>query len=109
MFFSRRAQSLMEYALLVSMVVAAVVYMFPRVKRTTQSMIKVAADQIGDQKNAEQDLTSGTSGYLEFSNTSTHSAVDNTRGDNCGTITSAVLERTETSTNSQTNMGFTKD
>lgn len=35
MFFSRRAQSLMEYALLVSMVVAAVVYMFPRVKRTT--------------------------------------------------------------------------
>lgn len=109
MILSRRAQSIMEYVLLVSLVTAAVVYMLPRVKRGTQSMIKAAADQIGDQKGAEQVFNDATRGYLVSSNTATKTAVNNRRQDSWGWITQNSTESSETSTNSVTNAGWGKE
>ncbi len=108
MLLSRRAQSLMEYVLLITILVAAVMTMFPRLKRTTQSMMKSAADQIGDQKGAEQDMNTGDA-YLQGSNTVTSSQIDNVRNDAGGWSVRNVQEQVTTMTNSLTNMGFILD
>lgn len=47
-----------EYALLLSLVVIIMVTMFTLIKRSTQKLTQLAADQIGRQVNAEQDFAS---------------------------------------------------
>ena len=58
-----RAQIISEYTLMISVIILAVVVMFPMVRRSTQKLTKLAADQIGNQVNADQDVNSDT-GYL---------------------------------------------
>lgn len=108
MIFSRRAQSLMEYVMLISIITAAVVYMLPRVKRTTQSMMKQAADQIGDQKNADQDFNIER-GYMISANTTTSSFVNNQREDIWGHVAQVYSEETQTTTNSLMQGGWSKE
>ena len=99
----------MEYVLLISIIVAAVVIMLPRVKRTTQSMIKTGVDQIGDQQGAEQTFNDVTIGYLESSNSTMRTMVNNLRTDMAGNINQAFNESTDTTTTSVLNMGFTPE
>jgi uncharacterized protein (UPF0333 family) len=47
--FSNRGQQVMEYALLASAVISALLIMYVYTKRGVQSLIKVSADQIGPQ------------------------------------------------------------
>lgn len=58
MFKLKRAQMISEYALLLSLVVIIMVTMFTLIKRSTQKLTQLAADQIGRQVNAEQDFAS---------------------------------------------------
>ena len=109
MILSRRAQSLMEYILLISIVVAAVIYMLPRIKRTTQSMIKSAADQIGDQAGAEQTFNDIEKAYLVNSQTRGGTRIDNFRRDVGGVIDQTFNETTETVTTSFMNAGWAKE
>ena len=46
-------QTMVEYSLLVGIVIAVVVVFSPMVKRGTQGMVKLVADEVGIQKNAE--------------------------------------------------------
>ena len=103
---TRRAQTIMEYVLLISIVTAAIVYMLPRIKRGTQSLIKEAADQIGDQAGAEQEFNDVTSGYLTLSNTTTKVLADNVRDDSWGWSIKTTDEKTETKTFALTNAGW---
>jgi hypothetical protein len=103
-----KAQSLGEYMLVISIVLAAMMAMFPMVKRGTQSLIKTGADQIGSQKNAEQDF-SADSGYTDSVNSVTHAVAQSTRAETPGSIVLGSDDRTETLTNSLTNMGFTRE
>jgi uncharacterized protein (UPF0333 family) len=109
MIFSRRAQSIMEYVMLISIITAAIVYMLPRVKRTTQSMIKSAADQIGDQKGADQTFDNIQKGYLVNSTTAGGTTINNLRTDVSGTIDQTYNEMTTTATTSFTNAGWSKE
>jgi hypothetical protein len=109
MIFSRRAQSIMEYVMLISIITAAIVYMLPRVKRTTQSMIKSAADQIGDQKGADQTFDNIEVGYLVNSSTLSKSTLNNLRTDISGTIKQTFNESSGTEASSFTNAGWSKD
>ena len=99
----------MEYVLVISIITAAVVFMLPRVKRTTQSMIKSAADQIGDQKNAEQTFDNIEKAYLVNSRTSTSSSVNDPRTEVSGTIDQGYSETSTTNTSSFTNAGWSRE
>lgn len=70
----RRAQSLAEYSMLTSIIVAAIVVVYPLVKRGHQSLIKVVSDQVGSQREAEQDFSRGSS-YLACSETRYNSRI----------------------------------
>lgn len=46
-------QSIVEYSLLIGIVIAVGVVLSPMVKRGTQGMVKIVADEIGNQSQAE--------------------------------------------------------
>ena len=53
-------QSLIEYSLLIGVVVVVFFTMGPFIRRGIQGVIKTMADQIGEQRNGDQDATTGT-------------------------------------------------
>ncbi len=63
------AQTFLEYSLLIGIVVAVLMAMTPMLRRSTQAMIKVVSDQVGDQINAEQE--GGDQGQLTSAKTIT--------------------------------------
>jgi uncharacterized protein (UPF0333 family) len=102
MILSRRAQTIMEYTMLIAIVAMAVVVMTPRVKRMTQSLIKSGADQIGDQEGAEQTFNDAKSGYMNSSVSTSVTLLDNTRRETAvngvAAITQTFNETTTTNT-----------
>ena len=54
-----RGQSILEYIILIGIVGVALFYMGMALKRGAQSMVKVTADQIGSQKDADQSFDGG--------------------------------------------------
>lgn len=50
----QKAQSLLEYSTVLGIIVVILVTMQPLIQRSTQSMIKVVADEIGIQKKSDQ-------------------------------------------------------
>ncbi len=123
----RKGQTIMEYIIIVGLVTVALFYMGPALKRSLQGMIKVTADQLGNQQQSDQDIVinpeitgaeepgldlSDSSGYLESSNTSMtmNSTKDVYEGrENLGQVTYNTTDRTETQASSLTNLGFTKE
>ncbi len=71
MIFSRRAQTMIEYTLIVGVVSIVLYYMGASIKRSVQGLIKVTADQIGNQQNSDQDFTDYQQGYLISSKSQT--------------------------------------
>ena len=69
----RKAQSLVEYSMVLGIVVAVLVVMQPLIKRSTQGMIKLAADQIGIQNQSDQPFD--YSSYLQNSYSTTRSTL----------------------------------
>lgn len=67
-----KGQSLLEHIMLASIVIGALVVMSVFIRRGIQAAVKVAADQIGRQNEAEF-REDATSGYLVNSYTSTRS------------------------------------
>ncbi|MBF0571204.1 MAG: hypothetical protein HQL12_04970 [Candidatus Omnitrophica bacterium] len=68
---ANRGQSILEYTMIIGIIVVVLSYMGTSIKRGTQSLIKVAADQVGNQQNAEQDFNDTQQGYMVGSNTQT--------------------------------------
>ena len=101
-------QSVMEYLLLVAVVTAAIATMLPRIKRSTQSLIKSGADQIGAQEDSEQNFNVGDT-YVVSSNTATRSTRSVDRADLNGTVRTRVDEATDTTTSMLTNMGWSEE
>lgn len=106
MIFSRRAQTILEYTLLITVFTMAVIAMLPRIKRSSQSMIKTAADQLGTQEGSEQTFNDIEVGYLAGTNSWTNSSLDNYRHDCARTgcqrgIVQEFNERTDTKTKSK--------
>ena len=46
----------MEYTIIVGIVAVVLSYMGTGIKRGVQSLVKVTADQVGNQQNADQDF-----------------------------------------------------
>jgi Flp pilus assembly pilin Flp len=113
---SRRGQSILEYTVIVGIVVVILSYMGTGIKRGVQSLVKVTADQVGNQQNSDQDFNDTQQGYMEGSNTQMQEN-RNKQATESGYIipTTGVAmyqagtnynESSETITNSITNGGF---
>lgn len=81
--------------------------MGPMLKRGTQSLIKVVADQVGVQQNAEQKFDE--TGHLEASYTSTRGSMDKQTLDFIGQTTYIFNDLTATQSNALINLGFTEE
>lgn len=105
--FSRQAQSIMEYSMVIMLVTGALIVMYTFVKRGTQSLVKVSMDQIGLQANSEQNY---------------ESQYGHTESQTIGTTANSLLQKTygwrhveriddmrlETTTATFSNSGFTE-
>ena len=101
-----KAQTTVEYVIIIGIVTVALFYMGTFIRRGTQSIVKSTADQLAVQKNAEQDFAVDTS-HLEQSNTHSKMDVHREVRERIYTSNAATDERSEVSTNTFTNMGFT--
>jgi hypothetical protein len=114
---ARRGQSILEYTIIISIIVVVLFYMGTGIKRGVQSMVKVAADQIGSQQNADQDFSDVSQGYLEGTNTVTQEDRNKSvteigyipkTGPAVYLTNTGYNESTETMSNTLTNGGFTE-
>jgi len=115
---ARRGQSILEYTIIVGIITLVLYYMGTSIKRGVQSFVKVTADQVGNQENADQDFSDTQQGYMQASN-STSQSIYNKQISEVGYIPSSgnavylgntsYNDATYTSTNTITNGGFSPE
>lgn len=124
-----RGQTVLEFMIFISIVTVALFYMGPAIKRGLQSLIKVSADQIGNQELADQDVDKplgsitiprdanelnseetheAYSGYLVESHTEQESRVERKVNAFEYATNTEFNDRTTMTSNSVTDLGFTK-
>jgi sulfur relay (sulfurtransferase) DsrC/TusE family protein len=113
---TRRGQSIIEYTIVIGIVTVALYYMGTGIKRGVQMLVKVTADQVGNQENSDQDFNDDQQGYMENS-TSLMQETNNKMVQETGYINAsgtslylsntAYNDSTYTSANTITNGGFT--
>jgi hypothetical protein len=106
-FQKKRAQSISEYVILITIVVVVVISMFTYVKRGTQGLIRATADQIGSQEGSEQNFN-GLGGYMTGSNTVTSSYSEYNTMVWPGAVQKVFSEGSDTQSNTASNLGFTE-
>ena len=117
MMFARRGQTILEYTIIVGIVTVVLYYMGTGIKRGVQSLVKVTADQVGNQQNSDQEFNDTRQGYMQGSN-STAQEANNKQTTGLGYIPVSgnaveitnifVNESTDTLTNTITNGGFSQ-
>ena len=100
------AQVFLEYVIIVSVVILVLIAMSTLIKRGTQGMIKVVADEIGLQANAEQNAAEG---YLKYSNVLTRARAGERTLENVGDTVYAYDDEVSTTQRSIINLGFTEE
>ena len=113
--FTRRGQSILEYTIIVGIVTVVLFYMGTGIKRGVQSLVKVTADQVGNQQNSDQDFNDVQQGYMVASNSVTEQSQNKQTtelgyipqsGNGIYLTNTAFNESTETMSNTITNGGF---
>lgn len=102
---NNKAQSILEYSLIVGIVTIIFFNMGTFLKRGTQGMIKTVADQIGDQRNADQRFVL-EDGFLRNSFVETDAAIEKSLGDDTGVVTTYYNDRTHSQTQTESGLGF---
>jgi len=100
-------QTFIEYTIVIGAVVMAILAMSTAVKRGTQGMIKVVADEVGVQEDADQAFDE--TGHLESSITTTRTTIDKTISEFVGETTYGYDDVTITDTDLSINLGFTEE
>lgn len=103
---NRKGQSILEYTILLGVIVLVMFAMGPMLKRGTQSLIKVVADQVGIQQNAEQKFDER--GHLESSYAATRGSMDKQTQDIVGDTIYIFNDVTTTGSSALVNLGFTE-
>jgi hypothetical protein len=101
-----KGQTLLEYMILIGLVLMALVFMGTDIKRTLQSLIKVTADQIGNQAEADQDYDS-RSGHMVNSWSSSSQSAEVTKTDVNGAVGVVSREGSQSDTMTIINQGLT--
>ena len=103
-----KAQSLMEYTIVIGIIITVMFAMSAQIKRGTQGMIKVVADQIGNQKNADQKFVE-EDGFMREAHLTTKAQTEQTTRDKDGRVTYYFNDRTETETYTASSLGFMEE
>jgi len=113
----RHGQTIIEYTIIVGIITVVLYYMGTGIKRGVQSMVKVTADQVGVQNNADQDFADTQQGYMIGSNTVTQGSKNKNvsevgyvpvSGNAVDIINTTESEYSDTITNTITNGGFSQ-
>lgn len=103
---SAKGQSILEYTILLGVIVLVMFAVGPMIKRGTQSLIKVVADQVGVQQNAEQKFDDG--GYLQNASTAARGSMDKQIFDTAGMMTYVFNDVSTTVSNAVSDYGFSE-
>ena len=101
-----RAQTLLEYSIVLSVIVLAIIFMSNVLRWGITGFVKDVADQVGNQKRADQPFDD--QGHLEETLMSSRIMQDQTRQDRPGKVGFLFGDRVETGAVSQINLGFTE-
>lgn len=104
---STSGQSMLEYSVVLGIIVMVMFVMTPLVKRGTQGMIKIVADQVGVQNASEQRFDD--SGHIVYSRTDANVLTSKLYSDVTGVVTYTLNDRTDQTTEVETNLGFTEE
>jgi Flp pilus assembly pilin Flp len=107
-----QGQTIIEYTVVLGIVVTALIALQPMIKRASQGMIKLVADQIGNQEEADQRAflaNSTTQGHLEFAFTQMDAVVDTRTVEFLGLTNYIHADVTTIDTEQQSNLGFAPD
>jgi hypothetical protein len=102
---SSSGQVLMEYVLVIGVVMMVLFTMNIMIKRSAQSMIKLMADQIGNQADGEQNFDD--SGHMESSYSTTRIISETKRSESGGRFRYDYNDQTGTATRTSMDLGFT--
>jgi hypothetical protein len=113
---SLHGQSVLEYVLLIGIITVVLFAMMQSVKRGTQSLVKVAADEIGVQSDSDQFvraqngelIVNNRTGYMESANSLAIIDSEKQVVQRAGIISYIPDENQQTLSNTLTNMGFTE-
>ena len=100
-------QTILEYLFLMGIVIFVFIAMNPMIRRSFQSLIKTTADEIGEQKNGDQNFNSG--GVLMESISQSKMERRNIFRERDQVITRWTNETSKTKTNSLTDLGTVTD
>ena len=103
---SPTGQIFLEYIIIVGSIVLVLFAMSTLIRRGTQGMIKVVADQLGNQAGAEQRFDRG---FLENSYSTTRTTSSRNKTEFLGNIIYTFSDTTTTNTAVLIDMGFTED
>lgn len=104
---SRDGQNMMEYVFVLGAVIMVIFAMQPLVKRGAQGVIKLVADQVGEQAEGEQSFEKET-GYLQDSKSATRSEMVKHQTEAGGVVTYNYDDLTATVSDQSLILGFTK-
>jgi hypothetical protein len=100
-----RSQTIIEYTLMLGILIAVLVGMTPWIRRGVQAMVRMVADQVGNQVNAEQRFD--RSGHMVNSYTVTEINQDLNVSEYLGTTVYTYNQDDVLSvTNSMSNLGY---
>ena len=102
----QKAQIFLEYALVISAIVLVMFGMNSLIKRGAQGMIKVVADQVGNQEASDQQFNSG---YLKSSYRTTRPTTTKIKTEFLGDTTYTYGDVTQATSDTVINMGFTEE
>lgn len=100
----QKAQTMMEYMALLTVVIVVLITMSTYIRRGFQGFIRLTADQLGNQLNAEQ--TFDDKGHLENSYAITLSSIDKERKEQLGVVNYLHNDVVRTDSFSFLNAGF---
>ena len=106
---ARRGQTILEYTIIVGIVAVMLSIMGTGLKRGVQSLVKITADQVGNQQNSDQDFNDTMQGYMVGTNVMVQDSGFKQIAEGTvfsGTTNASFNESTITMTNTITNGGF---
>ena len=98
-------QSVVEYSLIIGIVIAVFIILSPMVKRATQAMVKVVADEVGIQQNAEQNSEAGLISTEVKTNVDTLQRREEWRAGITHSVQATYTDQTTTNTTTHSNLG----
>ncbi len=105
---NNKAQTIVEYTMVIGVVMLILIAMNPLIRRGIQGMIVVAADQIGVQNRSDQDgyFNIETDGYMKSSHTMSHTILNKVIIEDFGRTTYNYDDESTTGVTTITDQGF---